>query len=439
MPSFGFILFGGFLSGALVRDIRLANELAARGHRVHVWWIMDRLTSVTLHESIEQHWLFHGLRYSPRPLTRWMGRSLRDRIGQFGSSLFRDRARQHYLQKRPHLLDAVMHGLVRHLCLGVEHDPRQLQRFARELRAADLDVLCPMLALMSPFCQAVAHYAGLSNKLRYLVTFQGYELYVRYAAALGLQDQLLARFRSAVEHSHFPAVAVSEDYRARVHEDIGVPLERMVAIPPGVPMPQRRVDRVQALKYLVQHMSIDPAIPLVSYVGRRDAEKGLDLLLYAARIMAQRGIKFQVAICGPTLWGNRYVQVCQEIADNMRLPVIWSRDVSDEHREHLFAASRAVIYPSIHREPFGMVPVEAMAQGTPVLVPDLGGVSAVVEADGRRAGLRFQVWDSGDLADQLQRLLTDDALWRELSDAAPAVAAHFSVQRLAERFLDHVQ
>ena len=40
-PVFGCLLFGGPLSGALIRDVRLANELSARGFEVHVWWAMD--------------------------------------------------------------------------------------------------------------------------------------------------------------------------------------------------------------------------------------------------------------------------------------------------------------------------------------------------------------------------------------------------------------
>ena len=67
-PVFGFVLFGGPLTGALVRDIRLANELAERGFAVHVWWAMDRADSPPLHPSIREHWLFHALRYAQIPL-----------------------------------------------------------------------------------------------------------------------------------------------------------------------------------------------------------------------------------------------------------------------------------------------------------------------------------------------------------------------------------
>lgn len=85
-----------------------------------------------------------------------------------------------------------------------------------------------------------------------------------------------------------------------------------------------------------------------------------------------------------------------------------------------------------------MVAVEAMAHKTPAIVPDYGGIASAIEANGAVGGLRFRSWDSADLAEQIQRLLTDDTLYRRLSEAGPRVAAHFSVQKLADRILDHL-
>jgi len=94
MPVFGFILLGGPISGALIRDIRLANELARRGFGVHIWWAMDRSDALELDERIGRHWLFHGLRYwrSGSPLDgRLLG--LREAVGRGTSLTFRDSRR----------------------------------------------------------------------------------------------------------------------------------------------------------------------------------------------------------------------------------------------------------------------------------------------------------------------------------------------------------
>jgi glycosyltransferase involved in cell wall biosynthesis len=179
-------------------------------------------------------------------------------------------------------------------------------------------------------------------------------------------------------------------------------------------------------------------VPLVTFLGRRDTEKGIDLLLYAVTILRRRGVNLQLVVSGPTLFGDHYSQVCRQLAEDLRCPVMWSNKISDDLRSALFAHSRCIVYPSIHREPFGMVAVEALAHRTPAIVPDHGGIAAAIEANGECGGLRFRAWDSGHLAEQIERLLTDDDLHRRLVEAGPRIAEHYSVRNLADRVLAHL-
>jgi hypothetical protein len=98
-----------------------------------------------------------------------------------------------------------------------------------------------------------------------------------------------------------------------------------------------------------------------------------------------------------------------------------------------------VVYPSIHGEPFGMVPIEAMAQATPVIVPDQGGVAGLTKVGEARGGLRFQTWDSGDLARQIEQLCSDAKVHADLSEGALRIADYFSVARMGDRILDHLE
>jgi len=431
-PVFGFILFGGPLSGAMVRDIRLANELAERGYRVHVWWAMEWTKSASIHPRIHQHWLFHGLRY------RWgRARGLAERLGRLTNLVFPDPRRFRWVQKHEQTVARVMAGAFREVIDGVEHDDKCIARFEQQLRRAKVTHLLPMLAALAPW--AIEAAKSITPPPLTLITFQGYELYVNYARRCGLESALYARFQQLVEASPWPAITVSEDYADRVHDEIGIARERLRAIPPGVPLVEP-IDRHNAEITLARHWPnrFRTGVPLITYLGRRDSEKGIDLLLYAAAILRRKGYDFQLVIAGPTLFGRPYRQAMRAINDNLRGEVIWQNLVSDEIRSALFAASRMVVYPSIHREPFGMVPVEAAAYGTPSVVPDYGGVASAIEANGRTCGLRFNVWDSGDLARQLERLLTDDALHADLSGNARAVAEHYSVANLADRVLAHM-
>ena len=85
-----------------------------------------------------------------------------------------------------------------------------------------------------------------------------------------------------------------------------------------------------------------------------------------------------------------------------------------------------------------MVAVEAMAHRTPAIVPDYGGIASAIEANGETGGLRFRTWDSAHLAEQIERLLTDDDLHHRLSEAGPRIAAYYSVEKLADRVLAHL-
>ena len=435
-PVFGFVLFGGPLSGALVRDVRLANELAQRGYDVHVWWAVERSDVVTLDERITEHWLFHGARYMPMPLIwRWT-RGVQEAAGFMSVRLFRYKNRMRAMQDRPKILEALMRQMMRVICDGVERDPAVAARFARGLESARVTHVLPMLGMLAPWVDAARQ--RMSAPPKSLITFQGYELYANYARDIKLESQLYQRLRDAADASDFPAIAVSTDYRRRVTEDIGVDAQKLTAIPPGVPMPEpmpRDTAKARIHELLPNHKA---GLPLICYVGRQDTEKGLDLLLYAAAILRRQGHNFQLAICGPTLFGSYYGRILRQIAENLRCPLIRRQYISEELRQALFAGSEVVVYPSIHREPFGMVAAEAMAHGTPVVVPAYGGVSDVVEANGACGGLRFNVWDSGDLAEKLDQLLTDTGLWDKLAAEAPRAAEYFSVPNLADRVLAHM-
>jgi glycosyltransferase involved in cell wall biosynthesis len=327
---------------------------------------------------------------------------------------------------------------MRCLCDGVEHERAIVRRFANDLNRTGVTHVLPMLEMLCPWVAAARKH--VAHPVKYLVTFQGYELYSTYARTINRECELYDLLIKCVKESNWPAIAVSEDYAVRVAEEVGVARESLVAIPPGVPS-ATRMDQTRAHELIKSNFSpFKPGVPLITYVGRRDTEKGIDLLLYAARLLKERGYQFQLAICGPTLWGDHYGRVCEQITEELRLGeiVMLRRFVPDDVRSALFSASHCVVYPSIHREPFGMVAAEAIAHGTPAIVPDYGGVASAIEANGEVAGLRFKVWDSGDLADQIARLLDDRALHRKLSEAGPRVAEYFSIERLADRVLGHV-
>ena len=106
---------------------------------------------------------------------------------------------------------------------------------------------------------------------------------------------------------------------------------------------------------------------------------------------------------------------------------------SQETLQYYYSAAEAVVMPS-HYESFGMVALEAMACGTPVIASEVGGLAYLVQ-DGV-TGFHVPTNDPMPLADKIDLLLTSNVLQHEMSHAAHDWARQYSWQRIADRIED---
>ena len=300
--------------------------------------------------------------------------------------------------------DRLFRNLVRALHEAPRPDPPLTRRLQRFLSRDGVSHLMMSFASIGPLALA-ARKGG--NAFEYLLTFQGDEEFAECARRAGLLEQYQSRLADAIAGSAWPAVVISHDYQLRIEQDMGVPATRLQVIYNGVHNPDATSKPDIAILRQAFPELADTST-LVSYVGRQEPEKGLDLLLYAAKLLESQGVAIQLVVCGSTAKGSSYKKII------------------------------AVVCPSVNREPFGLVATEAMAYGAPVLVPEYGGIAEVIRAGDQVGGLTFKTWDSGHLARQLGRLLRDDALHAELAANARRVAAAFTDEKMADRILAHL-
>jgi glycosyltransferase involved in cell wall biosynthesis len=428
-PVFGFVAFtSGSYEGAIIRDMRLANALHRRGYKVVIYWMMESNPEL-VDPSIPQSTLCSGLRYHfKRPF------AFMDLLGRIFRIIPAGRRRR-FVQARPGYVSRLMQNCCRSICDG---DPALTRRLESLMIRDGVTHLLPTFAMICPFAQPIKEQRR--HAFDYLVTFQGEEIFANFAAGIGRLDDFHRRLRETVAASGWPAIAVSRDYAQRLHEEMGIDLDRMTPIYPGIELPEEApVDAAANFAMLKEIFpSLKPDVPIVTYLGRQDAEKGIDLLLYAVKILRSRGVKLQLLCVGGSSFGLKYADACKAIAEHLRLVVFWKRRVSNRVRGALYQQSRCIVYPSIHREPFGMVAAEAMSHGTPVVVPDHGGITEVVDINGQQGGLTFKAWDSSDLANQLERILTDQKLHAQLTANTRTLAELFSVDRLTDHVLHHM-
>ncbi|MGC9505777.1 glycosyltransferase [Baaleninema sp.] len=188
-------------------------------------------------------------------------------------------------------------------------------------------------------------------------------------------------------------------------------------------------------------LGLEPEEKLVLYVGRFDPRKGIETLV---RAMAQPQVRdrfsFRLAIAGGSRPGHkdgdereRIEAIVDEL--NLRDRTTFTGQLSRTELPKYFAAADVCVVPS-HYEPFGLVPIEAMASRTPVVASDVGGLKFTVVPE--ETGLLVPPKDVEGFAEAIARIL-ENPQWRDRlgESGRQRVEEHFSWSSVA-RQLDRV-
>jgi len=153
--------------------------------------------------------------------------------------------------------------------------------------------------------------------------------------------------------------------------------------------------------------------PTVLFLGRLDEpRKGLAVLLEALPELAELVPDVRLLIAGP----GDVEEVRQAVPPSLRSRVELLGMVSEQDKPRVFASGTVYCAPNTHGESFGIVLVEAMSAGTPVVASDLEAFRRVLE-DGAN-GVLVPVRDAGALAAALGSLLLDGPRRRQLAATA---------------------
>jgi phosphatidyl-myo-inositol alpha-mannosyltransferase len=154
----------------------------------------------------------------------------------------------------------------------------------------------------------------------------------------------------------------------------------------------------------------------LGFLGRIDEpRKGLPVLLDALPAIADKLPGVRLLVAGPGDANAVRDAVPRSLRDRVTLLGL----VSETDKATMLRSVDVYVAPNTGGESFGVILLEAMAAGTPVLASDLEAFSLVL--DEGRAGRLFRCEDSADLAEQAVRLLTD-ADEREVLRAAGSEA-----------------
>jgi glycosyltransferase involved in cell wall biosynthesis len=171
--------------------------------------------------------------------------------------------------------------------------------------------------------------------------------------------------------------------------------------------------------------------PLVGAVGRIDTWKGFDVLLDAfERAKAQRS-DLHLVVAGAPVTGKEQLAVDLATRATQLADVHWLGPRTDT--PELFADLDLFVLPSTEPEPYGIVVVEALASGAPVVVTDAGGAPEIVARAVPGSGTTVTPGDAAALADAIVRIgpLTTLGATRRLR---PALQPPADTAQVAEIF-----
>jgi glycosyltransferase involved in cell wall biosynthesis len=159
----------------------------------------------------------------------------------------------------------------------------------------------------------------------------------------------------------------------------------------------------------------------VAFLGRMAPCKGAHLAIAAAR---RAGVRLKLAGEIQPVFREYWEQQVAPLVDGRQIEYIGEADFA--MKNELLSRARALLFPIEWEEPFGLVLVEAMACGTPVLAFAGGAVTEIV-----RDGVNG--WICGDLDEMTARI---DAPGIDACVCRSFVEANFSVGKMADRYLD---
>jgi phosphatidylinositol alpha-mannosyltransferase len=170
--------------------------------------------------------------------------------------------------------------------------------------------------------------------------------------------------------------------------------------------------------------------PTIGFLGRYDeSRKGLPVLLEAMRTVVQRYPGARLLIAGRGDAGD----LAQLVGADLRSSVALLGELSEADKAAFLRSVDVYCAPNLLGESFGVILIEALAAGAPIVASDLDAFARVLE-DGA-AGVLVRRGDAPALAEALCELLGDPARRAELSARGSVVAAQYDWSVLARRIL----
>ena len=214
------------------------------------------------------------------------------------------------------------------------------------------------------------------------------------------------------------SLAVSEEARSCVLRHFPGPVD---VLPNGVSLERFRPGLPRLERF-------DDEIPNILFVGRHDPRKGLPELMAACDMLARDHVPFRLIVVGDGVLRQRIERMASGALSGR---VHFEGRVSNDRLPRYYASADLFCSPARGGESFGIVLLEAMASGVPIVATDLPGYRTVLTPG--QEGLMVPTRDSQALGEALRTLLSRPDLRRAMGDCGIATAQRFAWPAIVER------
>lgn len=231
-----------------------------------------------------------------------------------------------------------------------------------------------------------------------------------------------ARFHSKANYVTLPTMAAIEMFGSSV-DRVSAPIE---AVSNGIDLSRFSVGKTS--KEVIEKFKIPTDRPIITYIGRVDAEKHLSVLIKAfIRVLAKT--KAHLVIVGD----GTDIEHLRELAFNTNTSdhITFTGRVSDEEIVELHKVGVVYCMPS-PAELQSIATLEAMASGQPIVAVDAGALRELCQ-DKRNGFLCYQDNDE-EIADSLLKIVTNADLRKKMSKESIAIANTHDLRNTLKRF-----
>jgi phosphatidylinositol alpha-mannosyltransferase len=173
----------------------------------------------------------------------------------------------------------------------------------------------------------------------------------------------------------------------------------------------------------------------VLFVGRLEKRKGLGYLLQAYRQVKKEFPRSRLIIVGPgTRFRRKYER---QVSDNGLTDVAFVGYVSHDELPRYYKTADIFCSPATGQESFGIVLLEAMALGKPIVATNIEGYANVLTHG--REGLLVPPKNDRELARALMSLMSDGSLRRQMGGRGVTTAREYNWEKIARRVFDYYQ